>query len=618
MAVAGAWCFRHAFWFDLALLIAVLAAVWLPELKHWYVRPQALDDAALAALRRAPETAQLTEIGQMQLRGVAVPRAQRLAAAESVARGVLKLPDFPDTPIELPFSPHDLDKGSPTWGLMFASLAAADLLIDGYADTGNEAWFRLARDMIDGFARHEDARWIDQGLMWNDHATSARVPVLVKFWALYRQRADFDPALARRLLKLVARSALLLSRADAYAWRTSHGVIADLALLEIAQAFPALPEAGPARRLATQRVSQHLRYWINAEGMTLLHSAGYHSASLYHLSLLLRLHSLAGQPAPEDWWTRFDRALAIEAMLRRPDGSLPLFGDTMNLPDAEPPWLTRRASDGLALPVQPRPLPAAGHAALVLPAAGYAFWRDDPSEAAGAGGQTTMAWAKHQGLGHKLADELSVLTWSRGRTWVTNTGYWPYGDALREEAESWAGSNAPHLAGEPKSSQRQTQALTSAAGPSLQFVEAERLGPDGLRMRRQLLRIPAVDAWIVIDHSQDTRARSSRQLWTWAPDLQVRPLTDGAWNDTVASQGQGVAQRISLQTSSSAPVVPFRGSRAPLRGWVVEGREPRPATALLITRPTQEAWMLSTFANAASEPAARAWPVSRMQVLAGP
>lgn len=574
----------------LAILLGILVGVWWPEFRFWYVRPNGLSAAAVEAFRGNTDQPALTEVGEMQLRGVAVPLADRLAAAQAVAAGRLELPGFPSTPITLPFASSDLDKGSPTWALMFASLAAADLLIDGYLLSGRDEWFDLATQVIDGFARHEQSRWLDQGMLWNDHATSARIPVLVKFWSIYRTNKRYDPATAKRVLHLVARSALLLSRPDAYAWRTSHGIVSDLALLEIAAAFPSLPEADMARNTAAERLALHLRYWINGEGMTLLHSAGYHSGSLYHLSLVLRLFTLNRLPIAGEWWTRFERANTIEDALRRPDGSLPLFGDTMNLPGVDPPRVTRRLADGSAAMLLPRTTNAVADANLLLPAAGYALWRDSPaSNEVSQGSQTVMVWANHSGLGHKLADELSVLIWQRGRTWLTNVGYWPYGAWGRDLAESWTGSNAPHLLDESPASVRTAAPTRVGEDQNVRFVEVQRHGPDNFQARRQLLRLPDVDAWLVVDDGSDATPRKAMTAWTFAPDLTVR--RDGSDFDfAVTSSKDGSAMRASFAVDNGAAPTQFSGSREPFYGWVVVEREPQPATALVIERQSKGGW----------------------------
>lgn len=575
------------------LLLMTLAVVWVPELRHWYVRPTSLPADGVAAARSVPDAQRLHEIGQMQLRGLMVPADRLQATAEAITQGSLPLPGFATLPIGLPFRASDLEAGSPTWGLMFASLVAADTLIEAHRAGGPEAWFDLAREMIVAFARHEDARWLDQGLMWNDHATAARIPVLAKFWSLYRQRPGYDEATARQVLRLVSRSARLLARDDAYAWRTSHGVLSDLALLQVAAAFPGLPEAPMARQTALRRLQAHLPYWINAEGMTLLHSAGYHSGSLYHLSLMLRLSTLADAPIPADWWQRFDRAIDLEARLRRPDGSLPLLGDTLNLGGQAPPLVTARAAQGHALPLRPLVLAPVPPSAVFLPAAGHAVWLDGTAAdgTPGSRSQTVLTWAYHEGLGHKLADELSVLLWSQGRSWITNIGYWPYGGWGRDLAEGWSGSNAPHLVGEKTDSRRSSSPLFVGSQGDDRFIELRREGPDGLAAHRQVLRLPALDAWLVLDHGQDRSAREVDAAWTFDAALSLRAAGGG---DRFIAQAAGdrAAMHVALASSTGALPRTYKGSRSPFFGWMVVERDPRPASTLVQRRPSNQGWSM--------------------------
>jgi hypothetical protein len=597
----------------LLVFVAVLAAVWLPELTHWHVSPTPTSGPAIAQARSQPDNATLREIGSLQLRGVPVPPDQTLARADEVARGTLNLPGFPPAPVKLPFAATDLERGPPTWQLMVASLAGADLLLDGYLASGRQEWLDLAETTIVAFARHESQRWLDQGLMWNDHAISARVPVLAKFWSIHRGKQDPSTTTTQAVLGLISRSAMLLMKDDAYAWRTSHGILANLALLQIAAAFPYLPEAESARRVAVSRLAEHIKYWINQEGVTLLHSAGYHSGSLYHLSMALRLMTLNGLAIPADWWMRFDRAVDHEAMLRRPDGTLPLIGDTANLTGALLPLVTARGLADEAAPLRPLNPTTVNDASALLPGAGYAIWRDVPAGSdAQVGGQTVMTWSYYPGLGHKLADELSVVLWARGQTWITNTGYWPYGAWGRNEAESWTASNAPHLVGESKSTQRGSTALFTGEQQDTRFIDVERRGPDGYLVRRQLLRVAPADAWLVLDHGTDDRSRDAMAAWTFAADVSFRTLIQGQHYVAASDQRRG-AISVSFASSNQSKARLHKGSRSPFLGWVVVEREPQPAPSVTLARQAHLGWSLAAFSWAPDPGAAGGFTAVAMQ-----
>jgi hypothetical protein len=576
----------------------VLASVWAPELGHWYVRPPLTTALVLETMRKEPAQSVLEEVAAMRLGAVVVPVRQIVPTAERVMRGTLALPGFPPTPITLPFAADDLESGLPTFQLMVASLAPADILLDAYRMTRREEFFRQARDVIVGFSQYEAAQWVDRGLMWNDHAASARVPVLAKFWAEYRTHPEFDPRVARIVLNLVARSAHLLAKPSFYAWRTSHGILTDLAILQIAVAFPDLAEIAELRNIAARRFRNHLDYWINEEGVTLLHSAGYHAGSLYHFGLALRLHTLNDINIPEEWWRRYTKAGDFFSLLRRPDGTLPMYGDTSSTPSESEPALTRRRhSDGAAEPLSERVPSLPSRAFSVYPVAGNAILWDglskedaaDPSAT-----QTVITWSYHPGLGHKVADELSMLLWARGRTWLTNTGYWPYGVKGRGNAESWEASNAPHLLGESKHSERTSRVRSVGQGEGIALVDMERSGPSDYAVRRQIVRLGVDESWIVLDYSRDTATQTATTNWTFYPDLRVTSLaTEGSYR--VSAPNSTLEMLCSFSGSEGLSTEATAGSERPFAGWVVLDRTPTQAPAIVVRQPSRESWGLALF-----------------------
>ena len=90
----------------------------------------------------------------------------------------------------------------------------------------------------------------------------------------------------------MSRSGRLLSEPSNYRWRTGHGVIQNLALLQIAAAFPSLPDSPRLKAVAVERFQAQMNYYVGREGVTLLHSAGYHFTGTYFLGMALRLCAL--------------------------------------------------------------------------------------------------------------------------------------------------------------------------------------------------------------------------------------------------------------------------------------------------------------------------------------
>lgn len=575
------------------LALAVIGWIWLPEFLLWHVQPATVTTKIIEHSRTVPERSVLNELSQINLQPPASWVSSKGAAerAENVTKGVLDIPGFPSVKISPIFSSDDLQKHPQ---LLIASLVAVDQLLDGYTVTGREEFFYLAKENLIKFSEFESSHFLDTGFLWNDHAIAARISVLIKFWIYYRNREDFNLDDAQKILRLVTRSGLLLAKPEQYAWRTGHGILADLALMQIGTAFPFLDESNYFREVAIHRFSSHLPYYVNHEGVTLLHSAGYNFGGVQFLATMMRLYTLNNLTIPADWWERYHKVSDFYAQLRRPDGTMPMFGDTSSDTNLLGPPRTYQLKNGGAAPLQ-RTVDWPHHGGLSLyPQAGHAIlWGPPNSDKNEALSQTIATWSYYPKLGHKQADELSILTWAKGRSWITSVGYWPYGSKGRSRAESWGGNNAPHLHNEIVSSQRTSKLISVGNDDDIFFIEMERKGPGSFKVLREVMQIGA-DTWIVLDHLHNETPRETKTFWTFYPDLTVMPgLTDGSF--TVSKPYSPQAMYCSFQTDQGRGVEQLSGSWKPFTGWVVVGQTPTPAETIAVSTSSERSWQLAAF-----------------------
>jgi hypothetical protein len=569
----------------------VFSSIWVPEFSHYYVPGVRIADDVINQSRATPADSVLQELEEMRLGGPAGFRSDRelIAAAENLLKGELKIPNYALWKFTVPFAATDL-KAAPA-PLQFASLIVPEILLDAYGLTGREQFFIMAREFIAGFAEHESAAWLPEEFLWDDHATAARIPVLIRFWRLYRMRPDFDPGVARSVLQLLARSGQLLAKPSHYTFRTNHGVMQNLGLLHLCIAIPAVPGAHGWCETALDRLPEQMRYFVNVEGVVLEHSAGYHVTGMYLLGMSLRFLTLLDRPIPSDWADKYRKARAYYGQLRRPDGTLPMYGDTGST--AGTPPVTAPDESGRSAALQQardwRPdssfslFPIAGHAIWWR---GLANWPDSRDLS-----QTVATWANFPGHGHKLADEMSVVLWSGGQTWVTNSGYWPYRLWGAEHAGGWEGANAPHLSGESKSSARTAELLGYGDNGQVTILDLRRRGPAGYAARRQLVQLGS-ELWLVLDQIQDQTSRRSITLWTVDPALAV-VQEPSASAFRLESRGSGATMSAHFLASEGTEIKTFRGSRQPFAGWVVIDQTPTPATAFRIEQPSGNSWALA-------------------------
>jgi hypothetical protein len=571
-----------------AALLTALGFVWGPVILHFWIWTPTMRAADVAKHRQAPDDALLRTIAaqELVLEGVSSLRDPVKTAAQ-VLEG--RFPWGGEAfRVTLPFDPADLEQGSGAHQLFFAGLIVPEILLRAYESTRDERYFIAARQMLLAFSRFERGKILHRGLVWNDHAVAARVSVLARFWLNYRSRPDFDQGEARAILEQVARTAEMLATARHFTFHSNHGVMQNVGLLQAGLAFPQLERAADYRRIALERLEEQFRFYVNTEGAVLEHSAGYHFHGVWLTGLLFELMQAGSLPIPEAWRAQHAHGLAYLQALRRPDLTLPMYGDTLDNPKelrGEPP----AAPDAVAL--------AAGKTApdgALLPIAGYAVWWDDllldePPRSVQA--QIAVPWSNFPGHAHKHADEMSLHLWADGVTWLTSAGYWPDAAWQRKSSHGWSGASAPHVLDEPEKSARTTVLRAHASGSGVRMLDLERTVTGGPTLRRQLVYVPPA-TWLVLDRYEDGQRRPLRVLWQSFPGAALQ--SDGANHAYRLTRPDSMsALHVSVRGSAHLTTRVLNGSRDPYGGWVAIGWEAAPAHAIEARLADPGGWLLT-------------------------
>src|SRR6266851_1089168 len=572
-----------------ALTILIL---WLPEFRHYSVPEARITAEVLTTARQSPSDDVLQEIREFYLFPMENrPPELETALSARILQGRLEIPDMPAATFSLRFTPTDLENLPVGPRLWFAAFAVPDFLLAAYENTKREEFFVAARDFLLAWDAYERRAWLPAALLWNDHATAARVRVLGEFWRLYRNRPDYDPEVGRVVLQQAARYGEFLLSPEQFTFASNHGVMQNIGLLHLSLAFPSLPQSARYRQVAFDRLHEQMAFFIDTEGVIREHSAGYQAFGLEMLGIAFRCLTLLDVPIPEDWSRKYARGLTFFAHLRRPDATLPAFGDTHGASQTVMPRVAEIDAQGRAGMRHYRERWHPHEETSLHPAAGY--WVDwsnlDHWPDARRLRQTVVTWTQRPPPGHKHADELSVLLWSHGLSWLTSVGYWPYGTRGREDAESWAASNAPHLVDESAESPRTARLVSSGRSNRIAAVDLERVGPGLYVARRQVVRVEP-HLWVVMDHVRGAASQKTRTVWTFSPDVIIRREDSAGWYalETVRA---GATARAAFLGSSRAVVQEYRGSYAPFAGWHVVHYAPEPATAIVVEQPGEKSWL---------------------------
>lgn len=608
--------FRRAFYVLMPAL--VIGAIWFSVINHYYVSNPIITDVMVEQGLQVPHDVVLDELSNFHFFGEEGSR-KTVEAAERILQGEFSLPGEAPRKMRLPFDSQDIHQGSVYWQFFHARLVIPRILLAAYRKTGREDFFLMARDIILGWASYERHAVLPKGLLWNDHAVAERVLALADFWALYRHHPSFEMSAAKEILAFTARTGHFLADPNHFTATTNHGLMQNLALWHLCLAFPSIQETSGYRELALERLREQMVFYMNEEGFVLEHSAEYHKDGVQFIGMAFRYMSLLGITIPNDWKQKYDKAQIVYAELRRPDGSLPMFGDTGNGADQADPYVARQGIDGRHGPTDQLIAWRPHEAYSTYPVAGYSIWWDGLKDWPMTQNlsQTVVAWSYFPGQAHKHADEMSVLLWARGQTWWTNVGYWPYGEGKRgqverQEAESWNGSNAPHLTDESVSSVRMTSMLGHGWVGGVRFIDLERRGPRGYVARRQVVQATN-NLWVIIDHtSGDSRDRTTT-VWTTAHDIQMNVGHIPASYELTGKSNESVLTKF-ISGSAETSIRSVKGSQMPFAGWQVVDNSGRPASAIVVEQPAKDSWAMAVWSLHDNRPGVRhvmAAPVMR-------
>jgi hypothetical protein len=524
--------------------------------------------------RRMPDESVLNELKMFFGAFNRKDEKELVAIAENALQGQIEYSGKSSVAYGFPFDPSDLERNEPGWKLFFAKFSIPNLMLKAYEVSNRDAFLIAARDIIVQFADYERKAWFPKGYLWNDHAIAARVSVLIKFWKLYRSHPIFEADVASVLLQLIARSAQILAEPAHYTFATNHGIIQNLALWQICIAFPSLPQVEYYKQLAFERMNDQIQYYINNEGVVLEHSADYQRIGLILLEKAFKYKNLLDLQISEEWKRKYRKGKEVYNQLKRPDGSLPLFGDTPNRRNTND---FRRYSMKSGVQKLPHSL---------YPVAGYSVWWNGFNEWPNASilSQTVIIWSYFPGHAHKHADEMSILLWANGNNWWTNIGYWPFGTKGRSHAISWAGSNAPHLVNEPAESKRQTRLMSYGWSDSLCGIDLKRRGPDKYVARRQVINVKP-NVWIVLDHTNGSQDQRTTTTWTTSPHVSLsKDAQLGSY--TLETEKNEAELTKFILTSKGGKTSQMQGSFLPFAGWI----QGLPTQSIVVEQPANDSW----------------------------
>jgi hypothetical protein len=547
------------------------------------------------ALRAVPGDAVLRELREI---AVSYPRFdvmeddEVLDAADEMLGGG-DVPGELGRNLGVPFEPGPHLFGESSWHLDLHSFSIPSLLGRAYEVSGNAIYIRAAAEYIGDWARFESSLLAPRGYFFNDHATAARSIVVAEIWRQYRNSDAYEQETAADVVRYVQKLMGMLADDRLYEYRSNHGIMQNLSILHLSIAFPLLQPSRHNWQVGKNRLLSQLEYYINEEGVILEHSPGYHHNGLRRLAAAWRYLGLNGDPVPQDFVVRYQKALEFQNALYRPDRTLPPVGDTGDYTYS--PIRTASFNDdfvatGIHAPPQaaaaPEPVAAAPGAGWAILWDGLEHWPDSAKLA-----QTAVHWGNFPTKAHKHADELGVSIWSKGVQWVRGVGYWPYGNS-RVDATGWRSSNGPHWSDESAADERYSSLVGSVLDEAVTFLHLLRTNENGERIHRQLVKIHD-DLWIVLDSFESHGPKSAEVVWRLSPDIVLTAL---GGNELLLAPGHGRQKmRMLIDGSTNVTVDPDVSGSSPWNSGLLVDREIGKSPAVRVTSLGRDAEIVTIF-----------------------
>lgn len=360
-----------------------------------------------------------------------------------VARGQLELGPFAAVPLER-FGDWEADPlRNRSWQWRLNWLSFVPYLIAHHAAGGDAAALRRAVEAtlswLDHFGKPERRHPFE--FAWHDHATALRAEQMALLVHRIESLGRWDDCggdtAADRLVEAIAEHAELLAHDEFFSRHTNHGLEQARVLLLLSTALETAGDPLPAawRTRALERIEGELRHAFTDEGVHVENSPAYH-AFVFKVFLGIVDEYAADTLGPlHRWMTEVGpKALDFLACVLRPDGRLPIIGDTESLPvtDSFRGAFAGRPEHEAFLHATSLGTKGVPPVTLqrVYPASGYAIFRSDwPGAEQHRRALHAVVKAGACSNYHRQQDDGSLVLWNEGEDWLIDSGLFNYDKA---------------------------------------------------------------------------------------------------------------------------------------------------------------------------------------------
>jgi len=412
-------------------------------------------------------------------------------------------------------------------------------------------------------------------LSWHDHATGLRAVNMIWLGCLLRASSIPAQQYLPLLFKLVAMHTAVLMAPDFYTKGTNHGFDQAYGLYFMSAAFPISERQRAAQDLAAARLKFEVGSGFDEAGVHIENSPGYHVTMMARLLRAERLMAALEGEAPSDIERTIERAMRFLTYAWKPDGTVPLLGDSEAVPVRIEIELLKTYSgyDELSFVAtngargrKPDALAA------VFANAGYAFLRDAwPSEANYQGLHLSFKCG-YLSQYHRHDDDNTILLFAFGEDWLVGSGIYKYHeqDELRKYLRSARAHNI--MTANDVACSRSVKTASAVMQPAVSAgtkttVRAESNMFTGFRYTRSLGYDRGSGEIVVVDAMQPSDEREHSFTVRFHVPEEREVLILSPTRVRIASKKTGKAMLIELDSPPSDGIEIVCAQVGPAGGW---------------------------------------------------
>ena len=511
------------------------------------------------------------------------------AYAEELLAGRLTLQ--PHATVDLPADPTWAEDplGDVNWRYQYHTFRWAMALFQTYAQTGRQDCLDRFQFLLKDYARDNLVPAPPSPMTWYDMAASFRAENWLYQWQRSLQLGLVDVETMVTFLGWISVHGQMLAENIDYAAENNHGVFHNRSLVALGRIVPEFKASPGWLTLGATRVVDQLLSLVDADGVYREGAPFYHFYMLSTFSSATDLIADAGFVMPQAAQARLDAMPHFAAHYIKPNGELPMIGDTPRDIALAPyrgfseelDFAVSAGAEGIA--------PA--ERMLRFPQGGYSIFRSGWGESRPFAEETQIVF-DHSPLGgwHGQYDGLNIELTSDGENLVVDTGFTSFTGAWRSWFKSPEAHNVLVLADGSPPTLPDPEALVWRQGDDWGFSSAWlRMSPQRDWIRCAVYLAP--DDLLLIDDSIGDNAEAVDFLLHFMPNAEATLGAAGAdlhLGDAALDIRFGEQAELSLH----------EGEESPKQGWYAEGYGQLAAAPVLRARQEGRALHFRTLLHA--------------------